>query len=121
MKIEKFEDIKAWQEARNLTRLIYEITNDTSFAKDFSLKDQIRRASVSIMANIAEGFNRRTDKEFINFLGYALSSASEVKSHLYVAMDQNYLSQKTFEELYEKTSATSRMITGFIKYLTSDY
>ncbi len=120
MKIEKFEDIKAWQEARELTKLIYELTNSNLFAKDFGLKDQIRRASVSIMANIAEGFNRRTDKDFINFLGYALSSSSEVKSHLYVALDQNYLSQESFEKLYEKISTTSKMINGFIKYLTAD-
>ncbi len=120
MKIERFEDIKSWQEARELTKLVYELTNTPVFAKDFGLKDQIRRASVSIMANIAEGFNRRTDKEFMLFLNYALSSASEVKSHLYVALDQGYLSQEVFAKLYEKTSTTSKMINGFIKYLTAD-
>lgn len=120
MKIKRFEDIKAWQEARELTKLIYELTNSPAFSKDFGLKDQIRRASVSIMANIAEGFDRNSDKEFNKFLSYSISSASEVKSHLYVALDQGYVSQETFEKFYEKASTVSKIITGFMKYLTND-
>ncbi len=120
MKIQRFEDTKAWQEARSLTNLIYKISSTPSFSKDFGLKNQLRRASVSIMANIAEGFDRKTDKEFTNFLSYALASASEVKSHLYVALDQGYLPQETFDDLYNKASTVSKIITGFMKYLTVD-
>jgi four helix bundle protein len=85
----KFEDIKAWQKAREVTRLVYTISRDKEFARDFGLRDQIRRASVSIMANIAEGHGRRSDKEFANFLNMARGSVEEVQSHLYVALDQS--------------------------------
>ena len=87
------EDIQAWQKARQVTRMIYEITSEGGFARDYGLRDQIRRASVSIMANIAEGFGRRSDKEFANFLNVAHGSVSEVQSHLYVALDLNYTDQ----------------------------
>lgn len=99
-KIEKFEDIQAWQKARELTKQVYKVTKNIQFAKDFSLKDQIRRAVVSIMANIAEGFARRTNKEFINFLTIAHGSAAELQSHFYVALDQGYISEKDFQSLY---------------------
>lgn len=91
MKIEKFEDIKAWQIARELVREIYRITNKDEFAKDFGLKDQIRRAAVSIMSNISEGFERGSDKEFNQFLNYARGSSAEVKSQLYIASDLGYI------------------------------
>ena len=119
MKITRFEDIKSWQEARVLTRRIYELTMKEPFARDFGLRDQIRRATVSVMANIAEGFNRRTPKEFINFLNIALASASEAKSHLYVALDLGYIDESTFGDLYEQTSSISKLITGFMQYLSS--
>ncbi len=80
----RFEDIQAWQKARQVTRLIYQLSAEGHFAKDYGLRDQIQRASVSIMANIAEGFGRRSDKEFANFLNIAHGSASEVQSHLYI-------------------------------------
>ena len=118
MKITRFEDIKSWQEARELTKRVYELTMKGPFARDFGLRDQIRRACVSVMANIAEGFNRRTTKEFINFLSIALASASETKSHLYVALDLGYIDQSTFDELYEQTSSISKLTTGFIQYLS---
>jgi len=118
MKITKFEDIKSWQEARRLTKRVYELTMKAPFARDFGLRDQIRRACVSIMANIAEGFNRRTQKEFINFLSIALASASETKSHLYVALDLEYIDSLTFNELYEQTSSVCKLITGFMQYLS---
>lgn len=118
MKIERFEDIKAWQEARKLTKLVYDLTKRPAFAKDFGLKDQIQRAAVSVMANIAEGFERRSHKEFNKFLGMALSSAAEVKSHLYVALDQGYIEQSDFEAAYERCSQASRLIFGFMKYLS---
>lgn len=103
-----------------LTRRVYETTLTGRFEKDFGLRDQIRRASVSIMANIAEGFDRRTTKEFISFLRYALASSSEVKSHLYVARDLDYLTQPVFDELYNQCSHIAGLITAFIQYLSSD-
>lgn len=93
-KFSKFEEIQAWQKAKNVTLLIYKITLKEEFAKDFGLKDQIRRASVSIMANIAEGQGRRTNTEFANFLNIARGSVSEVQSHLYIAFGLNYINQK---------------------------
>jgi len=89
--IKRFEDIKAWQKARALVRDIYEVTSKGNFAKDYSLKDQIRRASISVMRNIAEGFSRQTDREFIQFLHVAKGSTSEVRSQLYVALDLKYI------------------------------
>jgi four helix bundle protein len=118
MKIERFEDIKAWQEARELARLTYSLTKQPAFTKDFGLKDQIQRAAVSVMANIAEGFDRRTKKEFTNFLSIALSSATEVKSHLYVALDQGYITKADFDAAYERCTQASRLIFGFMKYLS---
>lgn len=116
-KIERFEDIQAWQKARELNKKIYDITKNSHFSKDFSLKDQIRRASVSIMANIAEGFGRRSTKEFSNFLNMAHGSAAEVQSHLYVALDQNYITQQVFQMHYDEVDAVSKMIQGFMNYL----
>jgi four helix bundle protein len=116
-KINKFEDIQAWNKARELNRELYGSTKNSCFLKDFSLRDQIRRASVSIMANIAEGYGRRSKKEFANFLNMAHGSAAEVQCHLYVALDQEYINQNEFEILYQKTEEVSRMIQGFMKYL----
>jgi len=110
-KIERFEDIQAWQKARELSKEIYRVT------KDFSLKDQIRRASTSIMLNIAEGFARRSTNEFKQFLYIAHGSAAEVQSALYIALDQNYISDQEFHALYKQTDAISKMRAGFIKYL----
>jgi four helix bundle protein len=120
-KIQRFEDIQAWQKARVLTRTIYAVTNGkTKFGSDYGLKDQIRRAAVSIMSNIAEGFARRTDKDFGRFLYIALGSAAEVQSQLYVALDQGYLTDQEFKDLYEAASEAARLTTGFIQYLTVD-
>ena len=116
-KIEKFEDIQAWQKARELVSSIYEITARGDFAKDYSLKEQIRRAAVSIMSNIAEDFSRQTDKEFAQFLHVAKGSLAEVESQLYVALDLKYISEVAFRELYELSEETIRLISGFIKYL----
>jgi four helix bundle protein len=115
-KIERFEDIQAWQTARELNKDIYAITMNHSFSKDYSLKDQVRRASVSIMANIAEGFGRRSNKEFANFLNMAHGSAAEVQCHLYAALDQHYIEQKDFSALYNKVEEVSKMIQGFMNY-----
>ena len=119
MSTKQFQEINAWIEARKLTKRIYEITGESTFSKDFGLRDQIRRASVSILANIAEGFDSQSNDEFIIFLIYARRSSSEVQSHLYVALDQKYISQKLFNELYEKSIYISKLINPFITYLRS--
>ena len=116
----RFEDIQAWQKARNLVRKIYELTSDEPLVKDYVLRDQLRRAVISIMSNIAEGFARRTSKEFINFLTMAHGSAAEVQSHLYVALDLQYLSEQGFRELYQLAEEVSKMIQGFMIYLKSN-
>ena len=116
-KIEKFEEIQAWQKARQLVKRIYQVTSEGDFAQDYSLKDQIRRASVSIISNIAEGFSRQTDKEFIQYLHVAKGSVSEVQSQLYVALDLEYISKDGFKELYELSQETIRLISGFVRYL----
>jgi len=116
-KIEKFEDIIAWQKAREMTREVYGCSKVGAFAKDFGLKDQIQRASVSSMANIAEGFDRGGDKEFIQFLSNSKGSCGEVKSHLYVALDQQYVTPIQFNQLYERADEIGRLIAGFMAYL----
>ena len=116
-KIERFEDILAWQKARELVKEIYKSSSNPMFAKDFALRDQIRRAALSIMLNIAEGFARKTTREFLQFLVIAHGSAAEVQSALYVALDQSYLDQKQFEYLYEIAEETSKVIMGFSNYL----
>jgi four helix bundle protein len=98
-KIKKLEDIESWKSARRLTKQIYEITAAGEFTRDFGLKDQIRRASVSTLSNIAEGFERGGDQEFLQFLSVAKGSCGEVRAQLYVALDQGYLSAETFETL----------------------
>jgi four helix bundle protein len=107
---QRFEDIKAWQKARELNRTIYAITSKDSFSRDYGLRDQIRRASVSIMANIAEGFGRRTNKDFANFLVIAHGSAAETQSHLYVALDLKYISDEIFQDLYQLLDEISRIL-----------
>ena len=116
-KIERFEDIIAWQKARVLTKEIYASTRIGQFARDYGLKDQIQRASVSTMANIAEGFERGGDREFIQFLSNSKGSCGEVKSHLYVALDQGYVPQISFDQLYGKADEISRLVSGFMTYL----
>ena len=118
MRIERFEDIKAWQEAKELTVEIYRITNSGEFARDFGLRDQIRRAAVSIMANIAEGFGRDGTKEFIRFLQIAKASTHEVQSHLHVAVALHYVSQSQFDDSYAHCLSVSHLIGGFINYLS---
>ncbi len=117
MKIVRFEEIKAWQEARLLTRQIYALTDKGPFAKDFGLRDQIRRASVSIMSNIAEGFLSQTNKYFIKYLFISLASTAEVQSQLYVALDRNYLTKEEFGEIFKQSQQVAKLINGFITYL----
>jgi len=116
-KIKKFEDIQAWQKARNVVNEIYKMTKTSSFSKDFSLKDQILRAAISIPSNIAEGFSRRSNKEFVQFLFIAKSSAAEVQTQLYLALDQKYIKQEKFDNLYGELEIISKQISKFITYL----
>lgn len=108
---------KCWKKSRDLCQLIYEATGIGSFVKDFSLKDQISRASGSIMDNIAEGFERGGNRELIQFLFIAKASCAEVKSQLYRAKDRNHINEITFEKIFDIASQTSKLITGFISYL----
>jgi four helix bundle protein len=116
-KIKKFEDIESWKRARSFAKSIYEVTASGKFAHDFGLKDQIRRASVSILSNIAEGFERGGDKEFLQFLALAKGSSGEARAQLYVAFDQEYISIAQFEMLTSAATEVSQLISGFMKYL----
>jgi four helix bundle protein len=111
--ITKFEDVIAWREARVLTRSIYHSTGDGAFARDFGLKDQIQRAAVSSMTNIAEGFDCDSKPEFARFLGYARRSSVEVQSLLYVALDVGYITAPMFETHYAQAAKTKALIGGF--------
>ncbi len=119
-KINSFEEIIAWQKARELSTEIYAITNESNlFSKDYGLRDQIRRSVISISSNIAEGFERETTKEFIRFLYIAKGSAGECRSQLYLAFDLDYLDSGKFENLKQKVNDVSKLLSGFIKYLNS--
>ena len=111
-KVERFEDLIAWQKARQLTVEIYRITAQGEFARDFGLRDQIRRAAVSVMSNIAEGFDRGSRGEFHQFLVIAKASCAEVRSQLYVALDVGYIVQEIFSNLNSSTDEPSRIIGG---------
>lgn len=113
----KFEEIQAWQKAYEVTVVVYNLTKDGAFSKDFGLRDQIRRASVSIMANIAEGHGRRSNVEFANFLNLARGSAAEVQSHLHVALGIGYIDKDKFDDLYSKVTEISRMLLSLAQYL----
>ena len=116
--ITRFEDITAWQEARELTKRIYSLTRREPFARDFGLRDQIQRASVSSMSNIAEGFDCDSKVEFGRFLGIARRSGVEVQSLLYVAMDVGYINENEFAIHYEQARKTKALIGGFKNSLT---
>ncbi|SEC18344.1 four helix bundle protein [Tenacibaculum sp. MAR_2009_124] len=115
--IKSFEDIESWKQSRLFNQLIYDATNNFKFDKDNDLRRQIRRASVSISSNIAEGFERNTDKEFIHFLYIAKASAGEIRSQLYLSYDLKYISENDFNELKSKVIEISKTISGLIKYL----
>ncbi len=117
MAIQRFEEMKVWQDARIFTKNIYSLTQNKYFNKDFGLRDQIQRATVSIMSNIAEGYERDNNKEFIKFLGYSKGSVGEVRSLLYAALDQEYISEIEFNNLKESATNISTQIANFIKYL----
>ena len=119
MRIERFEDIEAWQLTRELTRKVYDLTKKTKFTRDFGLKRQIQEAAGSSMHNIAEGFDSETNPEFVRFLRYAKRSCTEVQSELYMALDQQYISNAEFKDAYDHAGRTRAAIRGFIKYLTN--
>jgi four helix bundle protein len=111
--IKRFEDIQAWQEARKLVKMIYSLTGEGAFSKDFGLRDQIQRASVSVMANIAEGFDCESNMEFARFLGFARRSAVEVQSLLYTTLDIGYIDETQFREYYDQAQKTKALVGGF--------
>lgn len=112
-----FEELKVWNDARILSKHIYSVTKGSSFSKDFGLRDQVQRASVSIMSNISEGFERDTNREFVRFLTYSKGSCGEVRSILYVALDQSYISRDEFDFLKSQCITVATQISNFMKYL----
>lgn len=118
MKIERFEDLQCWQEARKLVNMVYAAIRDNpEFQKDFRLSGQITAAAVSSMSNISEGFSRRSNKEFVQFLFISKNSTAEVQSESYVALDQNYISQNDFQSIYDQAEKVSKLGSGLITYL----
>lgn len=113
----RFEDIHAWQKARELTSAVYQMTRDAEFARDYGLKDQIRRAAVSVMNNIAEGFGRHGDVEFARFLEIAKGSTYEVQSCAYVAVDAGYIDESGRTEIYQLADTVASLIGGLVNYL----
>lgn len=118
-KYQKFEDLQVWQDSRELANKIYDYSESGAFSKDFALRDQIRRAAISIMSNIAEGFESSSDQNFVRYLGYAKSSAAEVRSQLYLAHDRLYISDNEFQTILEITNSCGKQLSGFMSYLRS--
>jgi four helix bundle protein len=115
--IRRFEDLHIWQAARELVQIVYRHTTQGGFERDFALRDQIRRAVISIMSNIAEGFGAGSDAEFLRFLGYARRSLSETQSQLYIALDLGYITKNDFDITYQKANTAEKQINAFIAYL----
>lgn len=115
--ISRFEELKSWQQGRELARMVYDLTHRSAFSKDFALRDQIRRAVISITSNIAEGFERDGRQEFIQFLSIAKSSCGEVRSQLYLAQDQGYVETQDANQLRALAFSISRLIAGLMTYL----
>jgi four helix bundle protein len=115
--VKRFEDLHCWQSARELVNMVYEATNNPPFHRDFGLRDQIRRAVVSVMSNIAEGFNASTDAEFMRFLSFSRRSISEVQSQAYIALDQEHINQDTFNNVYNKANEAEQQVNALISYL----
>lgn len=115
--ITRFEEIEAWQTAREVTRLVYALSNAGAFARDFGLRDQMRRAAVSILSNIAEGFESRTQALFVEYLGRAKASAGELRAQAYVALDAGYIDEAQFGQLVNLAEKASRQISRFVAYL----
>ncbi len=118
--VKRFEDLECWKEARDLVRLVYAFTRKSNFKSDFELKNQIKRSVVSIMANIAEGFHRNSNKDFIKFLDYSRSSIAETMSHCYVALDQNYIDNNDMQKVKFQSDLVWKKINNFINYLNNN-
>lgn len=118
-KVNRFEELEVWQEARKIASGVYQLTFNEGFNRDFSLKDQIRRSVISVMANIAEGFHRGSNREFVKFLGYSRGSLAETISHLYVALDRDYINEKEMKQINRQVDILWKRINNFISYLKS--
>lgn len=118
-KAKRFEDLDVWKTARALTNMIYDLSDTGRFAKDFALRDQMRRAAVSVLSNVAEGFESRTQRLFADFLGRAKGSAGEVRAQLYIALDRQYISKEQFRRAYDLADKASRQLARFIQYLNA--
>jgi len=119
MKIDRFEDLEVWKDARRLANLVYELTKKREFARDYGLRDQMRRAAVSVMSNIPEGFESRTRAMFVEYLGRSKGSAGELRAQLYLASDQAYITASEFRQAYDLAESCSKQLGGLIKYLES--
>ena len=117
MQFKRFEEMPVWQDARKLTSIVYKLAQENKFKTDFGLRDQIQRAAVSVMSNIAEGYERATKKEFLAFLDYAKGSTGEVRSQLYVALDIGHISEQQFQDTYDLCVSVSTQLTRFSQYL----
>jgi len=115
--IERFEDIQSWQKGRELCRLVYAMSREGAFGRDYGLQDQMRRAGVSIISNIAEGFESQNNRGFVRYLYITRASAAELRAQAYVALDQGYITQEQFTQLYELCRDVARLLTRFIAYL----
>jgi len=115
--VQRFEELEVWQAARDVVKAIYRVSSDGAFSRDYGLRDQIRRAAVSVPSNIAEGFSRRSNKEFIQFLFISKGSAAEVQSQLYTALDQGYIPQGDFDRTYGQIETVAKQLSRFITYL----
>lgn len=115
--VERFEDLEVWQKARDIVNAVYQASSPAAFSKDYALRNQIRRAVISVPSNIAEGFSRRSNKEFIQYLFVAKGSAAEAQSQLYTALDQGYISRETFDSIYETLDAVAKQLSRFVTYL----
>ena len=117
MRIKRFEELECWQEARSLTKSIYNYIKRPDFSKDFRLSGQISGASISVMNNVSEGFDSRSNNEFVRFLTYSRRSCSEVQNCLYIALDQNYILENEFTSTYKHCEKVRKIIDGLIRYL----
>lgn len=115
----RFEELEVWKRAKDLTNLVYKFSSDGSFSRDFGLRDQMRRAAVSIMSNIAEGFESQTQAMFIKYLSLAKGSAGELRAQLYIAKDQKYITEESFSEMFSLAEVCSKQLARFIQYLES--
>jgi four helix bundle protein len=116
-KIERFEDLEVWQAGMNLCLAIYELTNSTEFSKDFALRDQVRKSAISVPSNIAEGFERDSNRQFLYFLVIAKASCGELRAQLYIAKKQHYITTELYNSLFEQCISVSKQLKGFINYL----